>query len=116
MGERTTVDLLQGTLGVLVLKSLSWGDLHGYGIARWIERTAGRELLIDEGSLYPTLHRLEARRFVTSCWTLSETNRRVKTYAITDRGRVQLRAEVSRWDGFSAAVSAVLHARSPRTA
>ena len=115
MADRTTIDLLQGTLGVLILKGLSWGPLHGYGLARWIEETTSDELLIEEGSLYPTLHRLEARGLVSAQWTLSDTNRRVKTYTITEQGRAQLRAEVTRWDRFSAAVTGVLHARRPRT-
>jgi PadR family transcriptional regulator, regulatory protein PadR len=115
MGDRTTIDLLQGTLGVLILKGLTWGPLHGYGLARWIEETTNDELLIEEGSLYPTLHRLEARGLVSAEWTRSDTNRRVKTYTITGQGRAQLRAEVSRWDRFSAAVTGVLHARRPRT-
>lgn len=115
MTGRTTVDLLQGTLGVLILKALSAGPLHGYGIARSIERATEQEVLIEDGSLYPALHRLEALGFVTSEWTLSETRRRVKRYTITGRGRRQLRAEVTRWDRFSAAVSRAL-ARRPRTA
>src|SRR5262245_42300295 len=111
MTERTTIDLLQGTLGVLILKSLSWGPMHGYGIARWIEQVAAPDLLVEEGSLYPALHRLEARGLVTSQWGLSDTNRRVKTYKLTEPGRQQLRAEAQRWDRFSAAVSRVLQAR-----
>ena len=114
MLDRTTIDLLQGTLGVLILKALSWGPMHGYGIARWLEEMTGDELLIEEGSLYPALHRLQAHGLVTSQWSVSSTNRRVKTYTITDRGRAQLRAELSRWDRFSAAISHVLHARRPR--
>ena len=116
MQDRTTIDLLQGTLAVLILKALSWGPMHGYGIARSIEEIAADDLLIEEGSLYPALHRLQARRLVTSEWTVSDTNRRVKTYTITPEGRAQLRAEMSRWDRFSAAVSRVLQARRPRTA
>ena len=116
MLDRTTIDLLQGTLGVLILKSLSWGPLHGYGIARWIEQISGDELLVEEGSLYPALHRLQARGLVTSQWGVSETNRRVKTYTLTEQGRQQLRAELSRWTRFSAAISRVLQARAPRTA
>src|SRR3990170_1288195 len=77
MSERgTTVDLLQGTLATLILKSLSWGPLHGYGIARWIEQVTEDELLVEEGSLYPALHRLQARDLVSSQWTISDTNRR----------------------------------------
>jgi len=116
MPDRTTIDLLQGTLGVLLLKSLSWGPMHGYGIARWIEQISGDELPIEEGSLYPALHRLQARGLVTSRWGVSGTNRRVKTYTLTEQGRQQLRAEMSRWQRFSAAVSRVLDARKPRTA
>ena len=114
MSDRTTIDLLQGTLGVLILKSLSWGPKHGYGIARWIEETAGDELPIEEGSLYPALHRLQARGLVTSEWTLSETSRRVKSYTLTEQGRAQLRAERSRWANFSTSISRVLEARRPR--
>lgn len=114
--DRTTIDLLQGTLGVLVLKSLSWGSLHGYGIARWIEQISGDELPIEEGSLYPALHRLEARGLVTSQWNVSETNRRVKTYTLTAQGRQQLKAEMTRWQLFSTAITRVLGARRPRTA
>ena len=116
MLDRTTIDLLQGTLGVLILKSLSWGPMHGYGIARWIEQTTEGDLLVEEGSLYPALHRLQARGLVTSEWSISDTNRRVKTYTITEPGRQQLRAETSRWDRFSIAVSRVLQARRPRPA
>lgn len=115
MWDRTTIDLLQGTLAVLILKALSWGPMHGYGIGRTIEQIAADDLLIEEGSLYPALHRLQARGLVTSQWTVSETNRRVKTYTITEQGRAQLRAEMSRWDRFSAAVSRVLQARRPHT-
>ena len=116
MPDRTTIDLLQGTLGVLILKALSWGPRHGYGVARWIEQVTADELLIEDGSLYPALHRLQAQGLVTSMWTISDTNRRVKRYTITEQGRLQLRAEVSRWDRFSAAVSRALEARRPRTA
>lgn len=114
MSERsTTVDLLQGTLATLILKSLSWGPLHGYGIARWIEQITEDELLVEEGSLYPALHRLQARELVSSQWTLSDTNRRVRCYTLTEQGRQQLRAEMSRWDRFSVAVTRALQARRP---
>jgi PadR family transcriptional regulator PadR len=109
----TTVDLLQGTLAALILKSLSWGPLHGYGIARWIELVTEDELLVEEGSLYPALHRLQARELVTSQWTISDTNRRVRCYSLTEQGRQQLRAEMSRWERFSVAVSRALAARRP---
>ena len=114
MAGRTSIDLLQGTLGVLILKALSWGPMHGYGIVRWIEQIAGDDLLIEEGSLYPALHRLQANGLVTSEWTISDSNRRVRSYTLSDAGRRQLRAEMTRWDHFSAAVSRVLQARSQR--
>ena len=114
MTDRTTsVDLLQGTLATLILKSLSWGPLHGYGIARWIEQITDDELLVEEGSLYPALHRLQARELVSSQWTISDTNRRVRCYNLTEQGRQQLRAELSRWEKFSVAVSRALSARRP---
>jgi transcriptional regulator len=116
MLERTSIDLLQGTLGVLILKALSWGPMHGYGIVRWIEQVAGDDLLIEEGSLYPALHRLQARGLVTSKWTVSDSNRRVRSYTLTDVGRRQLRAEMTRWNNFSAAVTRVLQTHRPETA
>ena len=116
MTERTTVDLLQGTLAALILKSLSWGSLHGYGIARWIEQVTGDELLVEEGSLYPALHRLQAHGLVTSQWVVSDTNRRVRCYTLTEHGRQRLRAELSRWERFSAAVSRALQSIRPKTA
>jgi PadR family transcriptional regulator, regulatory protein PadR len=112
----TTVDLLQGTLAALILKSLSWGPLHGYGIARWIEQITEDELLVEEGSLYPALHRLQARGLVTSEWTVSDTNRRVRCYTLTEQGRQQLRAELSRWERFSEVVTRALQSRRPKTA
>jgi transcriptional regulator len=116
MDRPTAVDLLQGTLTALVLKALSRGPLHGYGIARWIEQISGADLLVEEGSLYPTLHRLEARGWLESEWRRSATNRRVKLYRLTPRGRRQLRAELARWDQFSAAVSRVLRSPGPSPA
>jgi PadR family transcriptional regulator, regulatory protein PadR len=109
---RTTVDLLQGTLGVLILKALSRAPLHGYGIARRIEQATGDEVPIEDGSLYPALHRLEAMGLVTSAWGQSESGRRVKRYTITDTGRAQLRAETSRWQRFSSAVTRALGSRA----
>jgi len=105
---RETVDLLQGTLDLLVLKTLSWGSTHGYGIARWIQQVTGDVLSVEEGSLYPALHRLEKRGWISSDWGLSENNRRAKYYQLTARGRQQLRAETSSWAVFTDAVGKVL--------
>jgi len=103
-----TVELLQGTLDLLILKTLSWGSTHGYGIARWIQQVTGDVLRIEEGSLYPALHRLEKRGWISSDWGLSENNRRAKYYELTSRGKQRLRAATSTWSVFSGAVSKVL--------
>ena len=107
------VDLLQGTLDVLVLKALSWGPMHGYGVARWLQQTTNDVLSIEEGSLYPALHRMERRGWIVSDWGLSENNRRAKYYKLTTEGRRQLRSESSTWSVFSEAVSKVLTATAP---
>jgi transcriptional regulator len=103
-----SIELLQGTLDLLVLKTLSWGSTHGYGIARWIQQVTGDVLRIEEGSLYPALHRLEKRGWISAEWGLSENNRRAKYYELTTRGRQQLRAATSNWSAFASAVSNVL--------
>jgi transcriptional regulator len=103
-------DLLQGTLGILILKALLPGDAHGYAVARWIEETTDDVLRIEEGSLYPALRRLEDRRWVTSEWGLSENNRRARFYTITAAGRKHLRNEAVVWLRYSQAVTRVLRA------
>src|SRR5678815_3140135 len=105
-----TVDLLQGTLDLLILKTLSWGPAHGYAVARWIEQLTGEVLTVGEGSLYPALHRLEERDWVTSEWQLSATKRRTKVYRLTPDGRSQLRREKSSWAEFTGAVAKILDA------
>jgi transcriptional regulator len=101
-------DLLQGTLDLLILKTLSWGPAHGYAVARWIEQLTGEVLRIGEGSLYPALHRLEERGWLASTWQLSNTKRRTKVYRLTTTGRQQLRAEAGAWTQFAQAVYKVL--------
>lgn len=101
-------DLLQGTLGLLILKALFGGERHGYDIARWIQEVTGDVLQIEEGSLYPALRRLEDRGFVESRWGLSENNRRARYYAISEAGRTHLRADASMWMRFARAVMLVL--------
>src|SRR5476649_1531413 len=103
-------DLLQGTLGILVLKALLSGPLHGYGIARWVEATTDDVLRIEYGSLYPALRRLEDRGWVRSEWGLSENNRRARFYTIAPAGRTHLRNEASVWLSYSQAVTRVLRA------
>src|SRR6185295_13021012 len=106
---KTDLDLLQGTLDVLILKTLSWGKpLHGYAIARWLQQVTDDVLRIEEGSLYPALHRMERKGWIASEWGLSENNRRAKYYTLTREGRKQLRSDSSTWSVFSSAVSKVL--------
>jgi transcriptional regulator len=102
------LDLLQGTLDLLVLKALSWGERHGYAVATWIRERSGEQFLVEEGALYPALHRLERRGWVESEWGLSENNRKAKFYRLTSRGRAQLRAEVTLWERYVGAVGRVL--------
>jgi PadR family transcriptional regulator, regulatory protein PadR len=104
----TQVELLQGTLDLLVLRTLAWGPTHGYGVARWIQHITDDVLTVEEGSLYPALHRLEKRGLVTSSWGLSENNRRAKYYEITRAGRGTLSRETLTWSVYSAAVNKVL--------
>src|SRR5918992_5436771 len=101
-------DLLQGTLGILILKALLLGPAHGFGVARWVEETTADVLKIEEGSLYPALRRLEDRGWVTSEWGLSENNRRARFYTITPAGRAHLRSEAAVWLRYAQAVTRVL--------
>lgn len=105
---RSDLDLVQGTLDILVLKTLTWGPRHGYAVAQWIRQTSGNELRVDDGALYTSLHRLEARHLVRAEWGLSENNRRAKYYELTAAGRRELVAESDRWNRYTAAVSRVL--------
>jgi len=104
----TDLDLLQGTLDVLVLKTLSWGPRHGYAVARWINETTSDTLNIEEGALYTSLHRMEKRGWVESEWGLSENNRKAKFYQLTPLGRKQLRSKTALWERYAAAVFTVL--------
>ena len=95
--SKPNIDLLQGTLDVLVLKALSWGSMHGYGIARGLQQMTDDVLQIEEGSLYPALHRMERKGWLKSDWGLSENNRRAKYYALTASGRRRLAREARDW-------------------
>ena len=103
-------DLLQGTLEMLVLKALARGPLHGYGVAEWIHQTSQQLLKVEEGALYPALHRLELRRLLEAEWGASENNRRAKFYRLTAEGKKKLSAETQRWARLSAAVAFVMQA------
>jgi PadR family transcriptional regulator PadR len=101
-------DLIQGTLDMLILKTLARGPLHGYAIAVAIERYSADELRVEEGALYPALHRLEGAKLLTSEWKLSETNRRAKFYKLTSAGKEHLATESSNWNRLVSAVARVM--------
>jgi PadR family transcriptional regulator, regulatory protein PadR len=103
-------DLLQGTLDVLILKVVALGPIHGYAIAQRLQQMSGAVLQVQQGSLYPALHRLEKRRWVRAEWAATETGREARFYALTAAGRRQLEDQRANWDRLSAAISGVLRA------
>jgi transcriptional regulator len=105
------LDLVRGTLDLLVLKTLSWGPMHGLAVLRWIEGTTQEQLQIEEGALYPALHRMEDKGWLEAEWGLTERNRRAKFYRLTAKGRKQLTAELTRWTRYTSVVSLVIDAR-----
>jgi transcriptional regulator len=109
-------DLLRSSLDLLILKALSWGPRHGYGVAEWIEQATDDALSVDEGTLYPALHRLERKEWVISEWGISENNRRAKFYRLTAGGRAQFRAEAPAWHRYAEAIAGALRATSPNLA
>jgi PadR family transcriptional regulator, regulatory protein PadR len=108
--SKTPNALLHGLLDALILKTLASGPLHGYAIARFIEDTTGEALLVEEGSLYPALYRMERRGWVEAEWGTSDLGRRAKLYQLTHAGRLQLSVETATWRWFSASVSKILFA------
>ena len=107
---KDTGDLLQGTLGLIILKALAAGELHGYGIARWLEQVTADVLVIEEGSLYPALRRLEDRGLIASRWGTTEHNRTARFYALTRAGRQRLKGDATTWLRFAGAITLVLRA------
>ena len=114
MGAQKTPDILRGTLDLLILKALSWGPAHGYSVARWIQQATGDALAVGEGTLYPALHRLEERGWISATWGASENNRQAKFYVLTPRGRRQLEVEAENWRLYAAAIFAALKAPALR--
>jgi transcriptional regulator len=104
------LELLQGTLDVLVLKALSWGPRHGYAVAQWIHQTSREEFLVEDRALYTALHRMQSRGWLESEWGTSENNRKARYYQLTPLGRKQLRAQAERWDRYAGAVTRILRA------
>ena len=108
----TEIDLLRRSLDLLVLKALSWGPMHGYGISEWIESATSALLLLEEGTLYPALHRLERRGWITSEWGVSDNNRRAKFYRLTAAGRARFRAQAPLWHRHAEAIAVALRRSS----
>jgi PadR family transcriptional regulator, regulatory protein PadR len=103
-------ELIQGTLEMLILKALIRGPMHGYGVAEWIHQTSQQVLKVEEGALYPALHRLQLRGVLKAEWGLSDNNRRAKFYRLTAEGKRRLNTESQRWTRLSAAVAFVMQA------
>ncbi len=103
------IELLQGTLDLIILQTLQWGPQHGYGITRAIQNGSGDVLQVDTGSLYPALHRLERQRWIAAEWKTSENNQRVRVYRLTAKGKRQLLRERSRWEKISDAIAGILN-------
>lgn len=101
----TRIELLQGTLDLIVLQSLRWGPQHGYGLVQWIRANSRGVLDVDAGSLYPALHRLERQRLIKAAWDLSENRQRVRVYRLTPAGRSRLTEERARWECLTTAMN-----------
>lgn len=110
----TDLELIRGTFDLILLKTLSWGPMHGLAVFRWIEQQTNGQLQVEEGALYPALHRLEQRGWLAADWGLSESNRRAKYYRLTPAGRRQLALEVSRWSRYTEAMALILNAEAAR--
>ena len=102
------IELLQGTLDMLILQTLQWGPRHGYGLSQSIRTNSGEILKVDTGSLYPALHRLERAKWIAAEWKVSENNQRTRVYRLTAKGKKQLISERSRWAQLSDAIAGVL--------
>lgn len=113
MDDTSKLEFLRGTLDVLILKALVWGPLHGYAITSLIRRQSDDALIVEEGTLYPALWRLENKALLEAEWGLSENNRKAKFYSLTSAGRRHLRNEVKTWEAYATAVAKVLEATRP---
>ena len=110
--EDLNLPLLKGTLDLLVLKTLSWGPMHGFGIASWLEQRSEHTLGVDDSALYQSLHRLEGRGLVDAEWGVTENNRKARYYRLTRKGKQQLERETSTWLRYTETVGAILAART----
>jgi transcriptional regulator len=112
-GTDSDLALLRGTLDLFVLKTLSWGPMHGLAVLQWIERTSGERLQIEEGALYPALHRMEDRGWLDAEWGHTDAGRRAKFYRLTAAGRRELTAQLAKWTAYAEAASLLLEATRP---
>jgi transcriptional regulator len=110
------LNVLRGSLDLLILKALTWGPRHGYAVAEWIEQATEAALLVEEGTLYPALHRLDRKGWVRTEWGISENNRNAKFYQLTAAGRAQLRQEAPLWHRYADAIAKALRAGEPGVA
>jgi PadR family transcriptional regulator PadR len=106
---QSRIELLQGTLDLLILQTLLWGPRHGYGLSQSLRASSGEVLRVDTGSLYPALHRLERQGWIASEWKMSEKKQRVKVYRLTAAGKKQLASERSRWEQLAGAIAGILN-------
>ena len=106
-------DLYTGSLDLIILKSLTWGPLHGYAIGRWIRQSTSEELAVQEGALYPALHRLERKGFLDEEWGMTDTNREAKFYRLTAAGKKHLKSELLRWQSYARLMTTALSAARP---
>jgi len=111
--SKSEVELLQGTLDVLILKALSLGPRHGAALVRWLEQVTDGQLVVEEGSLYPALHRMQEKAWISSEWGYSETHRRSRFYSLTDEGRRQLLEQMDAWVRTVRMVTRVFSAQAP---
>ena len=109
--ERERLEILQGTLDLLILRTLIFGSQHGQGIARAIQQTSDEELLVEHGALYPALQRLEERGWIFAKWGVSANNRKARFYSLTSAGRKQLVAETAKWNRLAAAIGRILESQ-----
>src|SRR5690349_14757861 len=107
------IELLQGTLDFIILQTLRWGPRHGYGLAQMIRASSNEALQVDTGSLYPALHRLERKKWISADWDVSENRQRVRVYTLTAAGRKQLAVERSKWERLSTAIAGVMRPPAP---
>jgi PadR family transcriptional regulator, regulatory protein PadR len=112
--SREELELVRGTLDLLILKALSWGPMHGLAVVRWLEQVTQARLQVEEGALYPALHRMEQKGWLESEWGITEKNRKAKYYRVTADGRRQLSSELRRWSRYTEAVGLVISAEGAR--